>query len=252
MPQIPRSLNVNGTSIAFHHTTGQGVGVMFLGGFKSDMEGSKALFLEARCKEANIPFTRFDYGGHGISGGTFEEGSIGLWLSHAKAVFDAVAGEQTILIGSSMGGWMMLLLALARKAQVAGLVGIASAPDFTENLIWQAFSEAQRSEMAHTGKVMIPNCYPGEEAYPITRTLIEEGRNHLLLNAPIALSCPITLLHGMKDEDVPYGVSLQLAEKLESADVRIVLDKAANHRFSEPENLERLWLETRILREKLG
>lgn len=233
----PQFLDVDGQRIAYHHHSGEGVGVMFLGGFKSDMEGGKATMLEAFCREQNIPFTRMDYGGHGQSSGTFEDGTIGEWLTHARAVFDHTTTGKTVLVGSSMGGWMMLLLALARPAQVAGLVGIASAPDFTENLIWQEFTDAQQQEMAANGCVMLPNCMPGEEDYPITRRLIEEGRTHLLLDDTVNIHCPTHLLHGMQDPDVPWQLSVQLAEKMAREDVAITLVKNGDHRMSTPENL---------------
>ena len=233
----PQYLTVNDTRIAYHHHAGEGVGVMFLGGFKSDMQGGKATMLDAFCRELNIPFTRMDYGGHGQSSGAFEDGTIGEWLSHAQAVFDRTSTGRTVLVGSSMGGWMMLLLALARPEKVAGLVGIASAPDFTENLIWNAFSPPQRQEMDAHGRVMLPNCMPGEEDYPITRRLIEEGRDHLLLGGTLDIHCPVHLLHGMRDPDVPWQLSVELAQKLAREDVTVTLLKNGDHRLSTPENL---------------
>lgn len=238
MTASPAFLDCNGTRIAYHHTPGKGdVGVMFLGGFKSDMQGGKAIMLESFCREQSIPFTRMDYGGHGQSEGRFEDGTIGEWLSHALAVFDHTTTGNTIVVGSSMGGWMMLLLALARPHKVAGLVGIASAPDFTENLIWREFTEAQRSEMAANGCVMLENCMPGEDDYPITQRLIEEGRTHLLLGDTIDIRCPVHLLHGMQDPDVPWQLSVELAQKLAREDVGITLVKNGDHRMSTPENL---------------
>lgn len=233
----PQFLDANGERIAYHHHQGQGTGVMFLGGFKSDMEGGKATMLDAFCRERGIPFTRMDYGGHGQSGGAFEDGTIGTWRDHALAVFDRTTTGSTVLVGSSMGGWMMLLLALARPAQVAGLVGIASAPDFTENLIWKEFTDAQRQEMEATGRVMLKNCMPGEDDYPITRRLIEEGRRHLLLDGTVDIRCPVHLLHGMQDPDVPWQLSVELAQKLAREDVGITLVKDGDHRMSTPENL---------------
>lgn len=233
----PQFLDVNGTRIAYHHHAGDGVGVMFLGGFKSDMQGGKAVMLDAFCRERGIPFTRMDYGGHGQSGGRFVDGTIGEWRDHALAVFDHTMPGRTVLAGSSMGGWMMLLLALARPDRVAGLVGIASAPDFTENLIWRQFSPAQQEEMARNDCVMLPNCMPGESDYPITRRLIEEGRRHLLLDGAPDIRCPVHLLHGMRDPDVPWRLSVELAEKLAREDVQVTLVKNGDHRLSTPENL---------------
>lgn len=235
---MPQFLDVKNTRIAYHHHAGEGdIGVMFLGGFMSDMQGGKAMALDLFCRERKIPFTRMDYGGHGQSEGRFADGTIGLWRNHALAVFDAVASKKMVLVGSSMGGWMMLLLALLRPEKVAGLVGIASAPDFTEKLIWNQFSPQQKQEMAETGCVMLPNCMPGEQDYPLTDALISEGRNHLLLNDRIAITCPTHLLHGMNDPDVPWQISLELAQKMTREDVEITLVKNGDHRMSTPENL---------------
>lgn len=238
MPANPSALTVGDYTIAYHHTPGSHpVGVLFLGGFMSDMNGGKATALEAHCVAHGIPFTRFDYGGHGQSSGAFEEGTIGLWQSHAQAVFDHVASERMVLVGSSMGGWMMLLLAHARKEKVAGLVGIASAPDFTEKLIFEEFTPVQLQELNTTGRVMIKNCMPGEADYPITRELIEEGRKHLMTEGKIPIDVPIHLLHGMQDPDVPYTLSLQLADQLQREDVEVTLVKNGDHRMGRPENL---------------
>lgn len=234
----PQFLTVNALRIAYRHSPGDGdVGVMFLGGFKSDMKGGKAIVLEAYCRESRIPFTRMDYGGHGESEGRFEDGTIGEWRDHALAIFDHIASKQMVLAGSSMGGWMMLLLALARPQCVAGLVGIASAPDFTENLIWKQFSAEQQRRMTVSGQVMIPNCMPGESDYPITLRLIEEGRNHLLLDSPVNIHCPTHLIHGMRDVDVPWQLSVELAQKMAREDVEITLVKNGDHRLSTPEHL---------------
>lgn len=231
-------LVVNGLRIAYRHSPGDGnVGVLFLGGFKSDMQGGKATMLESFCQQNRIPFTRMDYGGHGESEGKFKDGTIGEWRNHAVAVFDHIASERMVLVGSSMGGWMMLLLALARAQQVAGLVGIASAPDFTENLIWKQFSPEQQEHLVDKGQVMIPNCMPGESDYPITRRLIEEGRNHLLLGGNVDIHCPTHLIHGMRDADVPWQLSVELAQKMVCDDVEITLAKNGDHRLSTPEHL---------------
>lgn len=234
----PQFLDVKNTRVAYHHYAGSGdVGVMFLGGFMSDMQGGKATMLDSFCQQNTIPFTRMDYGGHGQSEGHFEDGTIGLWCNHALTVFDAIASPKMVLVGSSMGGWMMVLLALLRPDRVAGLVGIASAPDFTENLIWNQFSAGQKRQMTETGRVMLPNCMPGENDYPITQELISEGRNHLVLNDTIAITCPVRLLHGMKDADVPWQLSVELAQKIAQDDVEITLIKNGDHRLSTPDNL---------------
>jgi pimeloyl-ACP methyl ester carboxylesterase len=214
-------------------------GVMFLGGFKSDMTGSKAAYLAEYCAASGQDYIRFDYQGHGASSGGFEEGSIGTWASDAIAVLDNLTEGPQILVGSSMGGWLMLLTALARPDQVAGLVGIAPAPDFTEDLMWAQMDEATRRTLLDTGRVVLPSAY-GDEGYVITRKLIEDGRRHLLLGSPIALDVPVRLLHGTSDDDVPWELSLRLARTLTSGDVAVTLVKNGDHRLSSPADLERL------------
>jgi pimeloyl-ACP methyl ester carboxylesterase len=213
---------------------------MFLGGFMSDMSGSKAVALETFARRSGRDFLRFDYRGHGASSGNFEDGTIGDWAGDALAAFDRLTERPQILVGSSMGGWMMLLVALARPERVAGLVGIAPAPDFTEDLIWGRATEDQRAALLRDGFVDRPSEY-SDAPYRITRRLIEEGRDHLLLRgASIPLRCPVRLIHGMADIDVPWQTSLRLAEALESDDVEVTLVKKAAHRLSEPEDLARL------------
>jgi len=229
----------DGARLAYHYTPGASPGVMFLTGFKSDMEGGKALALEAHCKARGQSFMRFDYRGHGQSSHDFEEGTIGLWAKDAVAVLDAVTDGPQILVGSSMGGWIMLLAALARPHRIAGLVGIAAAPDFTEDLIWDAFTDEQRAAMDRDGFVSIPNCYD-DEPYRIVRPLIEDGREHLLLRAPIDLDVPVRLIQGMLDEDVPWRTALAIQEKIVSQDVDVTLVKDGGHRLSEPQDLDRL------------
>lgn len=226
----------DGRALAYVASEGAEPGVVFLPGFKSDMGGAKAMHLEAWAKARGRAFLRFDYTGHGASSGAFDEGCIGDWLRDALDVFDARAGGMQVIVGSSMGGWIGLLLALRRPERVAGFVGIAPAPDFTEKLVWEAFPDAQRSQLLEEGRVLIPDCYGGAP-YPITRRLVEEGRKHLLLDAPIAVSCPVRLLHGMQDADVPWRMSALLMEKLASPDVRLTLIKDGNHRLSRPEDL---------------
>ena len=212
-------------------------GVVFLGGFRSDMTGSKALALEAFCQNRGQRFLRFDYTGHGQSSGNFIDGTIGGWAKDAIDVIDALAPGGNILVGSSMGGWIMLLVALARPKSVAGLVGIASAPDFTCSLIEEEMNDEQRAEMAKNGVVYVPDCY-SDNPFPITRKLIEDGNNQRLLHKPLPISVPVRLLHGTKDEDVPWKTSLKLMESLVSEDVRLTLFKNAGHRLSEPPHLD--------------
>ncbi|WP_353858657.1 alpha/beta hydrolase [Azospirillum formosense] len=238
------SLKRGAATIAYRHTPGRdpeglAPGVMFLGGFMSDMTGTKALALEAWAAGEGLSFTRFDYQGHGASSGRFDEGTIGLWADDALAVLDRVTVGPQILVGSSMGGWMMLLTALRRPERVAGLVGIAAAPDFTEDLMWDLFDESVRREILETGRWLRPSDY-GPEPQPITRALIEDGRNHLLLRQPIAFDKPVRLLHGMADPDVPWQVSLTLADRLASADVRVTLVKDGDHRLSRDQDIDLL------------
>ena len=238
------SLKRGAATIAYRHTPGRdpeglAPGVMFLGGFMSDMTGTKALALEEWAAGEGLSFTRFDYQGHGASSGRFDEGTIGLWADDALAVLDRVTVGPQILVGSSMGGWMMLLTALRRPERVAGLVGIAAAPDFTEDLMWDLFDESVRREILETGRWLRPSDY-GPEPQPITRALIEDGRNHLLLRQPIAFDKPVRLLHGMADPDVPWQVSLTLADRLSSADVRVTLVKDGDHRLSRDQDIDLL------------
>ena len=226
-------------TIAYRAMAGSAPGVMFCGGFMSDMTGTKATALEAHCRRTGRAYVRFDYSGHGASGGAFRDGTIGAWRDDALAVLDRVASGPQILVGSSMGGWIVLLLALARPERVAGLVGVAAAPDFTEDLIWSTLDDEGRRTLAETGEIVMP-CDYGDDPYPITMSLIEEGRDHLLLRAPIALRCPIHLLQGMRDEDVPWRTALQIAELVESRRVTVELVKDGDHRLSRDEDLDRL------------
>ncbi len=226
-----------GHTLAYHHTKGNGTHLMFLSGFRSDMQGTKALALEAYAKAKGLAFTRFDYSGHGESTGIFEEGTIGSWTRDALTIFDTIAADKTILIGSSMGGWIMLLLALQRKAHIAALVGIAPAPDFTERLMWQQATAEQQQTLITSGHIEMPNEY-SDTPYSIAYQLISESRPHLLLDKPITLHHPVRLIHGMQDKDVPCSFSLELAEKLTSEDVELTFIKEAGHRLSEPSQIK--------------
>ncbi len=228
-----------GARIAYEKFSGKSPGVMFMAGFASDMSGTKAAALAGHFGEAGRAFVRFDYAGHGESSGNFAEGTIGSWAGDAVAVLDGVAEGPQVLVGSSMGGWIMLLAALARPERVAGLVGVAAAPDFTEDLIWDRLPPETKNEIETRGVWVRPSEYE-EGGIPITRELIEEGREHLLLRAPIPIRCPVRLLHGLDDEDVPWQVSRNLIEMLESEDVALTLVKGGGHRLSEPADLRRL------------
>jgi pimeloyl-ACP methyl ester carboxylesterase len=205
----------------------------------SDMGGSKALWLEDWCRTRGRAFLRFDQSGHGQSSGRFDDGGIAQWAGDVIAVLDALTEGPQILVGSSMGGWLMLLAALARPERVAGLVGIAAAPDFTEDLMWDPAPEAWRATLMAEGRVLEPSDY-GEEPYVITKTLIEEGRSQLVLRAPLPIGCPIRLIQGMADTSVPWRTALRLQEHLPGGDVAVTLVKDGDHRLSRPRDLARL------------
>lgn len=229
----------DGATIAYHHLPGRSPTVVFLGGYASDMTGTKAMFLESACRRTGQAFLRFDYQGHGASSGDFSAGTIGLWAAGARAVIDAVTDGPLVLVGSSMGGWIMLLVARALEPRVAGLIGIAAAPDFTEDLMWGEFDLKQRAALKRDGVLHMPSDY-SDEPYAVTLALIEDGRENLVLRNAIPLTCPVRLLHGLEDMDVPWTVSMRLADTLASADVTVTLVKGAGHRLSEPEDLARL------------
>jgi pimeloyl-ACP methyl ester carboxylesterase len=211
---------------------------MFLTGFRSDMTGGKALHLERHCAATGRAFLRFDYRGHGASEGRFEEGCIGDWREDALAVLDQASEGPMVLVGSSMGGWIMLLVALARPDRVKGLVGIAAAPDFTEDLIRPALSPEQRDLLARGDVLLAPSAYG--EPTPITGRLLEDGARHLMLRRPLPIRCPVHLLHGQQDPDVPWQTSLRLAACLESTAITVELVKDGDHRLSREDDLRRL------------
>ena len=223
-----------GRKIAYNLTEGHGVPVVFLGGLKSDMEDTKAIFLEDWAETEGRPFLRFDYSGHGISSGTFEEGAIGDWFEDASAAIDLLPGK-VILVGSSMGGWQTLLLARERPEKVAGIVTIAAAPDFTEDDMWAKFTEVQRAELAEIGSVALPSDYG--EPYIISSRLIEEGRARLVLRSPLPLPFPARFLHGTADTDVDLGFAHRMIAHATGPDIRLTMVKGADHRFSSPDCL---------------
>ncbi len=236
----------DGVELAWARRGGTDPTVVFLPGFRSDMTGDKATALAAYCAERGQAMLRFDYSGHGVSGGRFEDGTIGRWTDDALAVIDRLTEGPLVLVGSSMGGWIALLAALARPDRVAALIGIAAAPDFTETLMWQAMSFEQRATLMRDGVLPRPSEYG--EPYPITRALIEDGRSRLLLHASIALDCPVRLLHGQDDPDVPWEMALRIAEQLTSQDVQVILVKDGDHRLSRPQDLALLcWTLTPFL-----
>ncbi|MBC9248269.1 alpha/beta hydrolase [Paracoccus sp. 11-3] len=225
-----------GRRIAFHSTPGKGPGVVFLGGFKSDMTGTKALYLEEWAQRTGRAFLRFDYSGHGDSSGQFEDGCIGDWAEDARAIIEAQTDGPQILVGSSMGGWISLLLARSMPQRVAGLVTIAAAPDFTEQGFWPSFSEDQRKTLLQSGRLELPSDY-SDDPYVITRQLIEDGREQLVMTEPLPLPFPTRFLQGTADDDVPMQWALDLLDHATGDDIRLTLVKGADHRFSTPECL---------------
>lgn len=225
-----------GRRLAFRRASGVGPGVVFLGGFRSDMAGTKAEFLHHWARARGQAFLCFDYTGHGASSGAFEEGALGDWASDAAEALDRLTEGPQILVGSSMGGWIALLLAKRRPERVAGIVGIAAAPDFTEDCMWAGFDEAQREALVRDGYVDLPSDY-SDDPYRITRRLIEDGRENLVLREPLELACPVRLLHGTADRDVAMSVPLRLLEHATGPDIRLTLVKDVDHRFNRPEEL---------------
>ncbi len=231
-------------TIAVRTREGKSPGLFWLGGFKSDMEGTKAEALDRWAAEQGRACLRFDYSGHGESGGDFREGTIGQWLDDSLAVHRGFAQGPQVLIGSSMGGWLALLLAkrlreIAGAPPLAGMVLIAPAVDFTEELMWKNFSPAIRREIEEKGEWLRPSDY-AEGPYPITRKLIEDGRKHLLLGGLIEPGCPVHILQGVHDPDVPWGHAVELVSRLARDDVVLTLIKDGDHRLSRPEDVERL------------
>jgi len=235
--------------IAVRLREGRSPGVFWLGGFKSDMQGTKAVALDDWAGRTGRACLRFDYSGHGESGGAFTDGTIGSWLEDSVAVFESFASGPQIVVGSSMGGWMALLLAREFRQRaasgarlngsLAGMVLVAPAPDFTEELMWKKFSPEVRRQIETKGSWERPSEY-STEPYVITRALIEEGRKHLVLGGLIETGCPVRILQGVKDEDVPWQHAMELSSRLARDDVVMTLVKDGDHRLSRPEDIERL------------
>ncbi|MEM7073506.1 MAG: alpha/beta hydrolase [Pseudomonadota bacterium] len=236
----PETLTTSqGRRLAYHATPRSDAcsdpGIVFLGGFKSDMEGTKALFLQDWATRTGRGFVRFDYSGHGQSSGAFTDGSIGDWAQDARAVIEGVTDGPQILVGSSMGGWIALLLAREMSERLAGLVTIAAAPDFTEDSMWSGFNADQRAALTRDGQIALPSDY--DAPYIITRRLIEEGRKTLVLRDPLHLDLPVRMLQGTQDRDVDPAVALRLLDHAHGDDMHLTLVKGADHRFSDPDCL---------------
>jgi len=239
----------SGRAIAVRQRAGAAPGLFWLGGFKSDMRGSKAEALDQWAAAQGRACTRFDYSGHGESGGAFAEGTIGRWLEESVAVFTTCCSGPQVVVGSSMGGWLALLLlrelrkrekaSRPAKGSVAGLVLIAPAVDFTEELMWNKFPPAVKREIEEKGSWSRPSGY-SEEPYPITRRLIVDGREHLMFGDLIETGCPVRILQGVQDEDVPWSHTVELVSRFARDDVVLTLVKDGDHRLSRPEDIERL------------
>jgi pimeloyl-ACP methyl ester carboxylesterase len=227
-----------GRRLAYHKTEGTGPCVVFLGGLKSDMMGTKAVFLEDWAKREGRAFLRFDYSGHGESSGAFTDGCIGDWAEDTLAAVEALTEGPILPVGSSMGGWQSLLLVRALPARIAGLVTIAAAPDFTEDGYWASFTEAQKKTLAETGQVELPSDYM--EPYIITRRMIEDGRKQLVLRDPLHLPFPTRFLQGTADTAVSVATAVRLLEHAQGPDMQLQLVKDADHRFSDDRCLELL------------
>lgn len=228
----------DGQKIAYAKHDGNGPGVVFLGGFRSDMTGTKATHLDHWARAASRSFVRFDYFGHGQSTGSWDDATISRWREDSLAVLDALTDGPQVLVGSSMGGWMALLVAMARPERVKALVLVAPAADFTEALLWEQFPLHVRQAIEDEGALMGPSAYG--DPYPITKTLIEDGRNWSILNDTIPVTCPVHILQGYADPDVPWTHAMRTVEALASKDVTVTLTKVGDHRLSGEEDLERL------------
>ncbi|WP_101067315.1 alpha/beta fold hydrolase [Roseovarius salinarum] len=225
-----------GRKLAYHRHDGAGPGVVFLGGLRSDMEGTKALHLHDWARATGRAFLRFDYSGHGQSSGEFEAGCIGDWAEDAAAAIDALTDGPQVLVGSSMGGWVALLMARRAPARLAGLVTVAAAPDFTEDAMWAGFDDAQRRAVMEDGQVALPSEYGAPMI--ITRRMIEDGRDHLVLRDSLALPFPVRFLQGTADDDVDMSVATTLLNHAQGPDMRLTLVKGADHRFSDADCLD--------------
>ncbi|XBQ16743.1 MAG: alpha/beta hydrolase [Oceanicaulis sp.] len=234
----PAFIDRDGERLAYVRREGSGPGVVFMGGFRSDMDGTKAMALDAWAQQTGRAFVRFDYFAHGASSGDWAEATITRWREDALAVIDQLTEGPQIVVGSSMGGWTALLAAMARPERIKALVLIAPAPDFTEKLMWSAFPFHVREAIEREGRWMQPSDYG--EPFLITRKLIEDGRSWSILDAPVPITAPVRILQGWRDQDVPWSHAVQLVEALQSTDVELHLKKAGDHRLSSHADLQLL------------
>ncbi len=236
---LPRTAfgGIKRNKLAYKQTKAQGHGIIWCGGLKSDMEGTKAVFLHDWARRQNKSFIRFDYFGHGVSSGKFKDGNISRWTQDTIAIIDELTSTPQILVGSSMGGWVALLAALARPEKIKGLVLIAPAPDFTQDM-WNGFDDNARAQIMDKGLYLMPSDY--DEPYEISKTLIMDGRKNLLLGDKINLEIPIRILHGQEDTVVPWQNSLKLADRLVTQNTVITIVKDADHGMSRKQDLQKL------------
>ena len=225
--------------IAYRRIAGDGPCVVWFGGFKSDMTGTKAEELARWASAAGRAYLRFDYSGHGASEGRFEDGTISAWLADALAAIDTLTSGPFIPVGSSMGGWIAALAALRAPARLAGAVFIAPAPDFTEELMWNQMTGPERDAILKEGRLIEHSQYSDEPTI-ITRALIDDGRKHLILGGPVAIACPVRIIQGMADPDVPWRHALKFAERLSGDDVEMTVIKSGDHRLSKPHEIRRI------------
>jgi pimeloyl-ACP methyl ester carboxylesterase len=229
----------DGAAIAYRRLAGTTPGIVFLEGSRSTMTGTKAHFLGEYCRRCRHAYVRFDYFGHGESSGDFADGTIGRWAEDAIAVIDRLTEGPLVLVGSSMGGWIMLLAARARPERIHALVGVAAAPDFTEDIFPARLDAAQQREFRERRVITLPSEYD-PAGYTYRMSFFDEARQHLVMRETIPLDCPVRLLHGMRDGSVPPQTSLRLAEQLRSRDVAVTLIKDGDHRLSTGPDLARL------------
>ncbi|WDI31980.1 alpha/beta hydrolase [Hyphococcus flavus] len=239
MTSAPEMIDGPNGRLAYRSRDGSGPGVVWLGGFRSDMLGTKAEHLDQWAASKGRAFLRFDYSGHGESDGVFVDGCISDWKDDALRILDTLTHGPQILVGSSMGGWIASLIALARPEKIAAIVFIAPAPDFTERLMWPAFTDAERGTLLRDGRLEQPSDY-SDEPEIITKKLIEDGRKNLVMTGNIAITCTVRILQGMKDDAVPYDHAIEFAKQLVAGDVEILMTPQGDHRLSEQPDLERL------------
>ncbi|MEM7616919.1 MAG: alpha/beta hydrolase [Pseudomonadota bacterium] len=260
--QTPSFLSINSNNnIAYEYyennISAESLTVIFLSGLMSDMNGTKALYLQEFCNKHKLNYLKFDYFGHGQSSGDFIDGTISIWQQNSVDIINnIVKDKKIILVGSSLGGWLMFLITLklleSLDNRIAALLGVASAPDFTKILMWDKFDNNIKNILADKGVYDMPSDYD-DCAYPISMKLIEDGNNNLILNDSLnIINCPIILMHGMQDMDVPYDLSIELAHHVGSQDVSVELLKNADHRMSSPEMLDKIGDNLLILIEKIS